>query len=56
VADVPGGFLPSGHVQVDVKPDTDTFTVTLRAESVAKNIELLRRAKALAAPRTPSGV
>jgi hypothetical protein len=48
VRDDTGGLLPDGLVDVDVKADAGNVDVTLRADSVAKNIGIFRRAKALA--------
>jgi hypothetical protein len=51
----PDGILPDGLVEIDVRPDAGNYAVTLRADSVAKNVQLLRRAKALAEPRNMTG-
>jgi hypothetical protein len=48
VSETPEGVLPPGLVQIDVKPYAGDFMVTLRADSVAKNILLLHRARTLA--------
>ncbi len=48
-------FLPAGQVEFDVEPAADNFAVTIRADSVAKNILLLRRAKVLARHQGTSG-
>ncbi len=55
VRDAPDSLLPAGRVEIEVTPDAGNFTVTLRADSVAKNVQLLRRVKALATPRGGSG-
>jgi hypothetical protein len=36
-------WLPEGWIDIDVQARDDAFAVTLSADSVSKNIELLRR-------------
>jgi hypothetical protein len=41
--------LPGPWMDIDVAPEGDNFAVTLRADTVSNNIQLLRRATACAA-------
>jgi hypothetical protein len=41
-------WLPDAWVDIDVTPEAGNFAVTLRADSVAKNIQVLNRATAFA--------
>jgi hypothetical protein len=50
-----GGLLPEGLVEADVKADAGNVDVTLRADSVAKNIGIFRTARALARSRRANG-
>jgi hypothetical protein len=55
VSETPEGVLPPGLVQIDVKHYAGDFMVTLRADSVAKNILLLHRARMLAVSNAGRG-
>jgi hypothetical protein len=44
---------PDGWVGIDTTPAADRLAVTLRADSVSRNVRLLRRAKAFAALHRP---
>ena len=46
-------WLPNGWVEISVESRERNIRVTLSADSVAKNIELLRRAATLASMRVP---
>lgn len=48
---VDGSWIPEGWVDLEVRPEANGASVTISAESVAKNIELLRRATAFAEGR-----
>jgi hypothetical protein len=41
-------FLPDAWVDIDVRPEAGNFAVTLRADSVSKNLAVLSRAAAFA--------
>jgi hypothetical protein len=41
-------WLPNAWLDIDVKPEGDNFVVTLSANSVARNLQVLRRATAFA--------
>ncbi len=55
VSDARDGILPEGIVEIDVRAYAGNYAVTLRADSVAKNIQLFRKARALAKARGASG-